>query len=207
MKPSGVQGQGRAPPAAARPRGRPAEYSISYVRYIMSVLRITTPLISSHSGVHICIMVGCSIDDSHRAGPWTGGRQLCRCRRGVRPFHRGRGCAPERSLKNMLAALPSSTERQALFSLFAAQTSAAGSPHGATDVARERVGALLVPHSSSRMPAPSPVLPMPLTLNASDVCSRTARRWWPAAFLTTSKAACEPFNPVWLFCIASAFCA
>ena len=34
------------------------------------------------------------------------------------------------------------------------------------------VGALLVPHSSRRMHAPAPVLPMPLTLNASDVYSR-----------------------------------
>ena len=162
-------------------------------------------LILSHSDIAVepaCAWVGCSI----RVVLARGGRQLCRCRRGVRPFHRGRGCA-KRSQKNKLTALPGSTEQQALFSLFAAQTSAAGSPHGATDVARERVGALLVPHSSSRMPAPTPVLPMPLTLNASDVCSRTARRWWPVVFLTTSKAACEPFNPVWMFCIASAFCA
>ena len=149
-----------------------------------------------------CAWVGCSI----RVKLAIGGRQLCRCRRGVRPFHRSCGCA-KGSRKNKPTTLPGSTERQALFSLFAAQTSAVGSPQGATDVARDRLGTLFLPHSSSRMHAPAPVLPMPLTSHAWLVCSRTARRWWPAAFLTTSKAACEPFNPVWLFCIASAFCA
>ena len=114
-----------------------------------------------------CAWVGCSI----RVVLARGGRQRCRCRRGVRPFHRSRGCAKS-SQKNKLTALPGSTERQALLSLFAAQTSAAGSPQGATDVARERLGTLLVPHSSRRMHAPAPVLPMPLTSHASDVYSR-----------------------------------
>jgi hypothetical protein len=101
-----------------------------------------------------------------------GGRQLCRCRRGVRPFHRSRGCA-KGSQKHKLTALPGSTERQALLSLFAAQTSAVGSPQGATDVARERLGTLLVPHSSRRMRTPAPVLPMPLTSHALHRCSRS----------------------------------
>ena len=127
-----------------------------------------------------------------------GGRQLGRCRRGVRPFYHGRGCA-KRSQKNKLTALPGSTRRQALFSLFAAQTSAVGSPQGATDVARDRLGALFLPHSSSRMHAPAPVLPMPLTSHAWHVCSCTARWWWPAAFSTSSKDACEPFNPRLVF--------
>ena len=115
--------------------------------------------------------VGCSI----RVVLARGGRQLCRCRRGVRPFHRGCGCA-KRSRKNKLTALPGSTERQALFSLFAAQTSAVGSPQGATDGARDRLGTLLVPHSSRRMHAPAPVLPMPLTSHALDRCTRAEFR-------------------------------
>ena len=130
-----------------------------------------TRLTLIHSDIAVepaCAWVGCSI----RVVLARGGRQLCRCRRRVRPFHRGCGCA-KRSRKNKPTTLPGSMERQAMFSLFAAQTSAVGSPQGATDGAQDRLGTLFLPHSSSRMHAPAPVLPMPLTSHALHRCSRS----------------------------------